>query len=141
MAKRERFKPVSGTASRVTAPHERVLVAAADAFAWALAAMGSAFGPAPKPPARDEIKQVLVLRIDRIGDVLMSLPALHDLRAALPEAHVSLVVGAWSEEVARSAPVDEILTWSPPWAARTGEPRTSLGALMAAARDKLPFRG
>ncbi len=135
MPKRERFKPISGTASRVTAPHERVLVAAADAFAWTLAAMGRAFGQAPRPPARDEIKQVLVLRLDRIGDVLMSLPALHDLRAALPEARVSLVVGAWSEEVARGAPVDEILTWSPPWAARPGEPRANLGALMAEARS------
>ncbi len=134
MAKRERWQPISGTASRVTAWHERVLVTAVDAGTWSFAKASSAFGQPPQPPARDTIKNVLVLRLDRIGDVLMSLPALQDLRAALPEAHVSLVVGAWSEEVARGAPVDEILTWSPPWAARPGEPRSSLAALIAQAR-------
>ena len=134
MAKRERWKPISGTASRVTKPHERVLVSAVDAFTWALATAGSALGEAQKPPTRAEIKNVLVLRLDRIGDVLMSLPALQDLRAALPEARVSLAVGAWSEQVARGAPVDEILVWSTPWAARPGEQRTRRAALIAQAR-------
>ena len=62
-----------------------------------------------------------MLRLDRIGDVLMSLPALADLRRALPAARIRLAVGRWSEEIARSAPVDEVLVWSAPWVGRPSE--------------------
>jgi ADP-heptose:LPS heptosyltransferase len=77
---------------------------------------------------------VLVLRLDRIGDVLMSLPALGDLRAALPSARIRLAVGRWSEEVARSAPVDEVLVWSAPWAGRGQEGAETAAALFQKAR-------
>ncbi len=64
---------------------------------------------------------MLVLRLDRIGDVLMALPALADLRRALPSARIRLAVGRWSEEVAGMAPVDDVILWSAPWAGRGGE--------------------
>jgi ADP-heptose:LPS heptosyltransferase len=64
----------------------------------------------------------------------MSLPALADLRAAFPAARIRLAVGRWSEPIARSAPVDEVLVWSAPWAARGGEPRDSLRELWVRAR-------
>jgi ADP-heptose:LPS heptosyltransferase len=70
-----------------------------------------------------------VLRLDRIGDVLMSLPALHDLRAAAPNARIRLVVGRWSESIARGFPVDEVLVWSAPWVGRPSEGAEGLGAL------------
>jgi ADP-heptose:LPS heptosyltransferase len=75
-----------------------------------------------------------VLRLDRIGDVLMTLPALHALRAALPRARIRLAVGHWSAEIARSAPVDEVLVWSAPWVGRPSEGAQSLGELVSAAR-------
>jgi heptosyltransferase-2/heptosyltransferase-3 len=67
------------------------------------------------------LRQVLVLRLDRVGDVIMSLPALRDLRAALPQARIRLAVGRWSETIARSAPVDEVLVWNAPWVGRGDE--------------------
>jgi lipopolysaccharide heptosyltransferase II len=85
-------------------------------------------------PPLSEVREVLVLRLDRMGDVLMSLPALRTLRAALPEARIRLAVGPWSEEVARRAPVDQVLVWSAPWAARSGEARSGVRALWRRAR-------
>jgi ADP-heptose:LPS heptosyltransferase len=68
-----------------------------------------------------------------MGDVLMSLPALADLRAALPAAHLRLAVGSWSAELARSAPVDEVVVWSAPWARRSGEAGGSWRSLVGKA--------
>jgi ADP-heptose:LPS heptosyltransferase len=86
----------------------------------------------------DSVREVLVLRLDRIGDLIMSLPALAQLRAALPRARIRLAVGPWSHELAKSAPVDEILVWSAPWVGRPDEGAESFGALLkqaAALRD------
>jgi len=82
-----------------------------------------------------------VLRLDRIGDLVMSLPALAELRAALPQARIRLAVGAWSEDIAKSAPVDEILVWSAPWVGRPSEGAMSFAKLAGAARAlrKLPL--
>jgi ADP-heptose:LPS heptosyltransferase len=64
----------------------------------------------------------------------MSLPALGALRAALPEAHIRLAVGRWSEALARTAPVDEVLLWSAPWVGRSAEGADPATRLMREAR-------
>jgi ADP-heptose:LPS heptosyltransferase len=83
---------------------------------------------------RSEIHEVLVLRLDRIGDVIMSLPALYELRRALPSARIRVAVGRWSEAILRHAPVDEVLVWSAPWVGRPDEGAESLRALAGRAR-------
>jgi ADP-heptose:LPS heptosyltransferase len=88
----------------------------------------------PGPIDRGSLREVLVLRLDRLGDVVMSLPALADLRASLPGARIRLAVGAWSEDVARSAPVDEVLVWNAPWVGRPSEGGSGLFDLAARAR-------
>ncbi len=131
MSKRRRWQPVSGTASRVYDPAERLLLGALDL-------PGRLFlGWRPKasqPLDRATLREVLVLRLDRIGDVVMSLPALAELRAALPHARIRLAVGAWSAGLAKGASVDEILVWSAPWVGRPSEGATSFSSLAAAAR-------
>jgi ADP-heptose:LPS heptosyltransferase len=132
MPRRQRWQPVKGTAFRVYDTRERVLLRLLDAPGRAAAALrGSAAAPAPDAAP---VREVLVLRLDRIGDVVMSLPALADLRAALPSAHIRLAVGRWSAEIARSAPVDEVLDWSAPWVGRPQEGATSTRVLLARAR-------
>ena len=128
MPRRRRWTPARGTALRVQDPIERLLVAAIDA-------PGRLRAPAP-PGAIDlkAVRDVLVLRLDRIGDVLMALPALADLRRALPSARIRLAVGRWSEEVAGMAPVDDVLVWSAPWAGRRGEGAEGRLALARKAR-------
>jgi heptosyltransferase-2/heptosyltransferase-3 len=62
----------------------------------------------PATPARAEL---VLLRPDHLGDVLLLLPALERLRRSLPELRIVLVVGPWSQAVvARNPHVDEVLT-------------------------------
>ena len=57
-----------------------------------------------------------MLRLDRIGDVLMCLPALADLRARAARRRASAWRSArWSERSRAARPVDEVLVWSAPW--------------------------
>lgn len=54
--------------------------------------------------------RILVVKFNAIGDLILSTPALRDLRKAYPRAHITLMVGSWSAPVIRHNPhVDEIL--------------------------------
>jgi len=135
MSRRRRWRPVRGTGSRVDDPLERWALGALDLPGRAAYALARGFGLArPRHLDPASVREVLVLRLDRMGDVVMSLPALADLRAALPGARIRLAVGGWSEEVARSAPVDEVLVWNAPWVGRPSEGNETLAALAARAR-------
>jgi ADP-heptose:LPS heptosyltransferase len=67
---------------------------------------------APRPTApRKPAQRVLLIRPDHVGDVLLTAPAIALLRASLPEAHLTYVVGPWSLAAARNGPpVDELRT-------------------------------
>jgi ADP-heptose:LPS heptosyltransferase len=135
MSRRRRWTPVSGTGNRVYDARERLALFALDLPGRLL--LG---GPArwrrrrAAPVDPGALREVLVLRLDRIGDLLMSLPALASLRAALPQARIRLAVPGWSAEIAGRAPVDEVLVWSPPWAGRAQEGADSWPALLGKAR-------
>lgn len=133
MPKRRRWTPIRGETSRVYDPLERALLGTADVAGRVLHALFARPGDKGGAPPL-AVRDVLVLRLDRIGDLLMSLPALSDLRAGLPAARIRLAVGRWSAEIAKSAPVDEVLLWSAPWAGRPSEGAASFAALWAAAR-------
>jgi ADP-heptose:LPS heptosyltransferase len=134
MSRRQRWTPVKGTGNRVYDPLERAALALLDLPGRALAPLLRGAAPATGP-----IREVLVLRLDRIGDVVMSLPALAALRAALPAARIRLAVGRWSEPVARLAPVDDVLVWSAPWVGRAHEGADSLSRVLRAARALASF--
>jgi ADP-heptose:LPS heptosyltransferase len=134
MPRRRRWTPVRGTGSRVYDLRERLLLAALDVPGHAWFSLRGLFARGPGPLDASALREVLVLRLDRIGDVLMSFPALHDLRRALPRARIRLAVGAWSREVAQNAPVDEVLVWSAPWAGRPQEGAATFAELRAQAR-------
>jgi ADP-heptose:LPS heptosyltransferase len=99
-------------------PRERAIVNAADAVLTAVAALARRVRRHARPAA---ISRVLLLRLERIGDLLMTLPAIGDLRAAVPSARVDLVVGSWNAQIARAiAAVDSVETLDPAWLARDG---------------------
>jgi len=131
MPTRQRWTPVRGTGTRVASPAERALLAAAHLPLRLLARSPVLDGPSL---GAQHVREILVLRLDRIGDLLMSLPALADLRQAYPAARIRLAVGRWSEEIARRAPVDEVLVWSAPWVGRPSEGAETRRALWAHAR-------
>src|SRR5260221_1931848 len=132
MPRRQRWTPVRGTGTRVASPAERALLAAAD---LPLRVLRQAPVEGAPPLAVDRVHEVLVLRLDRIGDLLMSLPALTDLRRAYPGARIRLAVGRWSEEIARRAPLGHVLGWGAAWGGRPS------GGAPAAARTWSRTRG
>ena len=73
---------------------ERALVAAADRAARRRVRAGAAVPSPARPPARR--RGSCCLRLERIGDLLMALPAIADVRALAPDAAIDLVVGSWN---------------------------------------------
>jgi lipopolysaccharide heptosyltransferase II len=61
----------------------------------------------------------LLLRLERIGDLLMALGAIRDARAAWPHAEIDLAVGSWNVPLARLIPeITSIVTIDAPWLTR-----------------------
>ena len=59
-------------------------------------------------------KRILVLRYRFIGDTILTVPFLRNLRYAEPSAHIVWVVAPGSSEVVHGIPyVDELLCWDP----------------------------
>jgi hypothetical protein len=95
---------------------ERALVTAGDAVLTTLATAARPFRRRRRPaaPAR-----ILLLRLERIGDLLMALPAITDVRDAAPGARIDLVVGSWNGDLARAiVGVDRVEMLDAPWLAR-----------------------
>ena len=95
---------------------ERLLVGTADAAlrgARALAARPRRIADAPA--------RILLLRLERIGDLLMSLEAIADVVHAAPGGAVDLVVGSWNAEIARAIPgISRVETLDAAWLTREG---------------------
>lgn len=68
-----------------------------------------------KKPPLAEIKKIMVLRLDHIGDVLLVTPLLRTLRKHLPNAHISIAAGSWATGILEGNPdVDEIVVFDYP---------------------------
>jgi lipopolysaccharide heptosyltransferase II len=100
---------------QIYAPGERALVRAADALLRPLTWFGR------KPATRGAVERVLLMRLERIGDLLMTMGAIAQARAVWPEARIDLAVGSWNEPLARLIPgVNQVHTADVPWLARDG---------------------
>ncbi len=115
---------------RIYDPRERVLLAGADALLRGVSLV-SGLGPKRTRPDVRSVESVLALRLDRLGDLVTTLPALELLKKALPQARVELAVGSWNEPVARRLPfVDRVRVVDAPWSAWGG--KASFSAARAA---------
>lgn len=100
---------------QIADPRERAAVAAADAV-LRLVRITRRRGARPEA---GHARRILVLRLERIGDLLMSLPALHAIRGRAPHARIDLVVGSWNAALAGLvAGIDSVETMDAPWLAR-----------------------
>lgn len=91
-------------------------------------------------------RKVLAIRLDNLGDVLMTTPALAAVRHGLPRGHISLLGAPSSLALAPHLPIlDEIIPFAAPWmkapvdddralAQRPGRPELELVERLAAAR-------
>ncbi|HEX7682978.1 MAG TPA: glycosyltransferase family 9 protein [Trinickia sp.] len=63
-----------------------------------------------------QVKRILCVRLDRLGDILMTTPALHALRTSAPGRHITLLT---STVGAQAAPflsdIDEVIAYDAPW--------------------------
>lgn len=63
-----------------------------------------------------DVKRILCVRLDRLGDILMTTPAIHALRTAFPGRHITLLT---SSVGAQAAPylsdVDDVIAYDAPW--------------------------
>jgi ADP-heptose:LPS heptosyltransferase len=110
---------------------ERAAVAAADAAFRVAAAVAGPFRRRRRPSTP---RRILLLRLERIGDLVMVLAAIADVRATAPAAEITLVVGDWNEAIARSIPgISQVETVSAAWLAR-GSGGLSLPVLIDRAR-------
>ena len=111
-------------------PRERALLTAADILLAPLS-LRRVFATAGHAPPR----RILCFRLERIGDLLMTGPALAALRALAPEASIDLAVGSWNREIAAAIPeVDGIEILDADWLARGGVGLSPLGLARRAAR-------
>jgi lipopolysaccharide heptosyltransferase II len=86
-------------------------------------------------------RRVLAVRLDNLGDVLMTTPALAAIRQSLPGARLSLLTSSVGAAVAACVrEVDEVITFDAPWvkhaAAHDGEPGRAEQRLVDALRGR-----
>ena len=94
-------------------------------------------------PVKDgTIKKILLIRLDHIGDVLMTTPAIRALRKKFPAAEIHLLVReATAPAVAGNPYIDRIITLNAPWTtpgpkkASRGDVRKLTGRLKAEGYD------
>ena len=71
-----------------------------------------------EPRLADGARKVLILRMDRIGDMLLSTPAIRNLREGLPSAHLTLIASPYNAPVLRGwEAVDEVRVYDLKWPA------------------------
>lgn len=127
-----RFAEARASRLHIYDPRERAIVSAADRLLAAGAALVRPFRRRHAPAAP---RRILLLRLERIGDLLMALPAIAAVRALAPEAAIDLVVGSWNRRLAEAIPhVTAVRTLDAAWLAREGG-ALGLPSLLRAARE------
>ena len=57
-------------------------------------------------------KKIIIVRMDRIGDVVLSTPAIKAVRNAYPDSHIAVLVRPYAREVVDGNPyIDEVITY------------------------------
>jgi lipopolysaccharide heptosyltransferase II len=122
---------VSGDRLHIYDRRERSLVAAAD-HVFRLAALAAR--PFRRRHAPSAPRRILLLRIERIGDLVMALPAIRDVRTLAPHAAIDLAVGSWNAALAGAVPgVTRVHVVDAKWLARD-EGGRSIFSLLETAR-------
>ena len=61
-------------------------------------------------------RRVLAVRLDNLGDVLVTTPAIHAMRESLPDATITLLASPVGAQAGRLNPdIDEVVVYNAPW--------------------------
>ncbi|MDD5128773.1 MAG: lipopolysaccharide heptosyltransferase II [Candidatus Omnitrophica bacterium] len=61
---------------------------------------------------RPKYKRILIVRTDRIGDVLLSTPVIKALRQKYPQAYISMIVSPYARDIVEANPyLDEVIIY------------------------------
>jgi heptosyltransferase-2 len=68
--------------------------------------------PQPRPTAPYQYKRILIVRTDRIGDVILSTPVIKALRDAYPGAYLAMVVRPYTKVIIEGNPyLDDVILY------------------------------
>ena len=88
-----------------------------------------------QPIVSSATRNVLVIDLHLVGDIVMLLPLLEAIRARFPAARVTLLAGPWARPViVGSGDVDEVVEYAAPWVRALGPIAGVVGYLRIASR-------
>jgi len=59
-----------------------------------------------------EIKAILLIKLERIGDLVLSLPAIREIRNCFPDSNICIIVSPYTEAIVKNTPyVDEVFIY------------------------------
>ncbi|MCZ7572109.1 MAG: glycosyltransferase family 9 protein [Ardenticatenaceae bacterium] len=62
------------------------------------------------------VRRVLVVRLDNLGDVLVTTPAIHAIKTSLPDAEITLLASPVGAQAGRLNPdIDDVIVYQAPW--------------------------
>ena len=66
----------------------------------------------PLPARGGEINKILVIRLDRIGDIVLSTPAIRALRRSFPKATIHFMATGYTKDILSGNPnIDQVLIY------------------------------
>lgn len=75
-----------------------------------------------------EPKRVLLIRLEHVGDVLLTTPAFRSIRKRFPKATIDVLVRDFTAQVLKkNKNVDNVIVWNAPWLSRLGSRSSWLG--------------
>lgn len=83
----------------------RALFTLVDALGALVFRLLRCFAPSGQPTiAPEQVRRVLLVQLDHLGDAIISLPMLPALQARFPQARIEVLAAPWNEEVFRACP-------------------------------------
>ena len=66
----------------------------------------------PKPLDLKQIHKILLIKMERIGDLVLSTPAIRAIREKFPNGHISIIVNSYTKAIIKNDPhLDEVLVY------------------------------
>jgi lipopolysaccharide heptosyltransferase II len=88
----------------------------------------------------DGVRRILAVRLDNLGDVLMSTPALSALKASFPGAQLTLMASPSGAAITPFLPcIDDVIVYDAPWVKSNGTAEGSADLAMAERLRSMAF--